>query len=85
MIFRKSDYVKGVICHEIIEFTTKWNVWQEHKGEIKKPEDVNQVLRKYLKADNIFYPSTASQPGAERHYHNHKYTFVKLGSLQHGL
>ena len=29
LMFRYDDYVKGVICHEIIEFTTKLNVWQE--------------------------------------------------------
>jgi len=49
-IFRHPDYVKGVICHEIVEFTTKWNVWQEHKHEIKKIADANKVLRKYLKS-----------------------------------
>ena len=27
---------------------------RKHKGEIKKPEDVNQVLRKYLKSG--YYP-----------------------------
>ena len=27
MLFRSNDYVKGVIAHEIIEFSTKYNVW----------------------------------------------------------
>ena len=49
-MYRHPDYVKGVICHEIAEFTTKWNVLQEHKREIKKIADVKNVLRKYLKS-----------------------------------
>ena len=49
-MYRHPDYVKGVICHEIAEFTTKWNVLQEHKREIKKIADVDNVLRKYLKS-----------------------------------
>jgi hypothetical protein len=52
--FRSDDCIRGIICHEIVEFTTKWNVWQEHKNEIKKRGDLEQVLRKYLKSG--YYP-----------------------------
>ena len=49
-VYRHPDYVKGVICHELVEFSTKWNVLREHKDEIKKPEDLNKILIKYLKS-----------------------------------
>jgi hypothetical protein len=49
-IYRHPDYVKGVICHELVEFSTKWNVLREHKHEIKKFSDVKHVIRKYLKS-----------------------------------
>ena len=49
-VYRHPDYVKGVICHELVEFSTKWNVLREHKHEIKKSSDVNHVIRKYLKS-----------------------------------
>ena len=56
MTFRKDDYVKGIIAHEIIEFSTKYNVWKEHLDEIKEPEDFNKLVRKYLKS-GYFPPS----------------------------
>jgi hypothetical protein len=49
-LYRAPDYVKGVICHEFVEFSTKWNVLREHKDEIKKLEDINKILTKYLKS-----------------------------------
>lgn len=56
MMFRKPDYIKGVIAHEIIEFSTKYNVWKEHIDEIKEPEDFTKLIRKYLKS-GYFPPS----------------------------
>ena len=53
-VFRSDDYVKGVIIHEIVEFTTKGAVWKEHKDEIKKVEDIIKVIKKYLKSG--YYP-----------------------------
>lgn len=43
-------YYKGVICHELVEFSTKIPVLNEHMDEVKKLEDVNIILRKYLKS-----------------------------------
>ena len=56
MLFRRDEYVKGVIVHEIIEFSTKFNVWKEHLDEIKEQADVNKLVRKYLKS-GYFPPS----------------------------
>ena len=54
MMFRSDDYIKGTICHEIVEFTTKGIVFNEHKDEIKKIEDINKIFKKYLKSGS--YP-----------------------------
>ena len=35
-VFIPDDYQKGVIVHEIVEFTTKGAALKEHKDEIKK-------------------------------------------------
>lgn len=53
-VFIPNDYQKGVIVHEIVEFTTKCAALKEHKDEIKKSEDIIKVLKKYLKAGS--YP-----------------------------
>ena len=49
MLFRSDDYVKGVIAHEIIEFSTKYNVWKEF-DLLELGEITNKTAKKvYLK------------------------------------
>jgi hypothetical protein len=56
MLFRSDDYVKGVIAHEIVEFSTKFNVWKEHLDEIKGSGDLQRLAEKHLKS-GYFPPS----------------------------
>ena len=51
---RNDDYIKGVIIHELVEYSTKYNVLEEHNDEVTAVEDIGLILKKYLKSG--YYP-----------------------------
>ena len=50
LAIRDEDYMMGVIVHEFAEYTTKYYAVHNHLDEIKKPEDVVTVIKKYTKS-----------------------------------
>ena len=50
LAIRDENYMMGVIVHEFAEYTTKYYAVHNHLDEIKKPEDVVTVIKKYTKS-----------------------------------
>ena len=61
LAIRGENYMMGVIVHEFAEYTTKYYAVHNHLDEIKKPEDLSTVIKKYTKS------GTSGTPEYEEH------------------